>query len=230
MSSTLFYKALRTGKMWDTWLYYRHGTYYLFNLFSPFDGGGFCGIAMATSVDGVHWDEHGAILEKADDVTWLGTGSVWQAPAIGTEDRFILNFSEWRGKGQTIFFAESNDLLHWRRLGNEYEFQPDARWYRTDGRWDCIFTIDRPDGGFYGYWTANPLDFTGFGFGESLDGLSRRASIGAMFRPCPKWSLALSQGSVAATTHCLAPITRQRRTTRGCSPLLRNRLWDRFAP
>ena len=161
--------------MWDTWLYWRQGTYYLFNLFSPFDGGGFCGIAMATSVDGVHWNEHGAILEKADDVTWLGTGSVWKAPAIGADSRFILNFSEWRGNGQTIFFAESNDLLHWRRLDNEYEFRPDPRWYRTDGRWDCIFTIDRPGGGYFGYWTANPLDFTGFGFGESLDGVTWNA-------------------------------------------------------
>ena len=177
MEQMLFYKAKTTGNMWDTWLYWRKGTYYLFHLAGP--GGQWHGIAMATSGDGVHWREHGLVLEKADDVTWLGTGSVWEAPSRGSGSRFILNFSEWRGKAQTFFFAESSDLLNWRRMCKEHEFRPDGRWYNAGGdnagRWDCIYTIDRPGGGRYGYWTANPLDFTGFGFGETDDGITWRA-------------------------------------------------------
>jgi hypothetical protein len=162
--------------MWDTWLYWHAGTCYLFHLAGS--GGAWHGIAMATSADGVHWREHGLVLEKAAGVDWLGTGSVWERPAGSREPRFVLNFSEWRGDRQTIFFADSDDLLHWRRLGGEHEFRPDGRWYNTsggnDGRWDCIYTIDRPGGGRYGYWTANPLGFTGFGFGESEDGVTWR--------------------------------------------------------
>ena len=177
MEQVLFYKAQSTGNMWDTWLYWHKGTYYLFHLAGP--GCQWYGIAMATSGDGVHWHEHGLVLEKAEGVTWMGTGTVWEAPSHGSEPRFMMNFSEWRGNAQTIFFAESSDLLHWRRLGNEHEFRPDGRWYRTgggnDGRWDCICTIDRPGGGRYGYWTANPINFTGFGFGETDDGVTWRA-------------------------------------------------------
>ena len=177
MEQVLFYKAQTTGNMWDTWLYRHQGTYYLFYLAGS--EGLWYGIAMATSVDGVHWREHGLVLEKAEGVTWIGTGSVWGAPAHGGAPRFILNFSEWRGNAQTIFFAESSDLLHWQRLGMEYEFRPDGRWYQTgggnEGRWDCIYTIDRPGGGRYGYWTANPRDFIGFGFGESDDGVTWHA-------------------------------------------------------
>jgi hypothetical protein len=96
-----------------------------------------------------------------------------------------MNFSEWRGPSmqegqQTIFFAESTDLVHWTRLGNEYEFRPDTRWYRVDegsaSRWDCIYPLPRAGGGLYGYWTGNPSAFhPGFGFGETLDGKTWRS-------------------------------------------------------
>ena len=179
MMQSLFYKARTSGNMWDTWLYAHTGVFYLFHLAKSAEH--WYGIAMATSADGVNWHEHGLVLEKAPGVSWLGTGSVWPAPAgtTGGKPRWILNFSEWRGTGQTIFFAESADLLHWHRLDDSHEFRPDDRWYNTGGgntgRWDCIYTIPRPGGGFYGYWTANPLEFSGFGFGESLDGVTWRA-------------------------------------------------------
>ncbi len=182
-TQTLYYKARTTGNMWDTWLYQHDDVSYLYYLSGP--GGAWNGIGLATSTDGVHWHEHGLILVKRPDVTWMGTGSVWQTSApmalqpLGTtQPRFIINFSEWRGDAQTIFFAQSDDLIHWQRLGDEYEFRPDPRWYNTDGgnfgRWDCIYTIDRPEGGHYGYWTANPLNHAGigFGFGESADGIT----------------------------------------------------------
>jgi len=50
----------------------------------------------------------------------------------------------------------------------------DERWYERNGRWDCIWTIPKPDGGgLYGYWTATPRKETGgrFGFGHSADGV-----------------------------------------------------------
>jgi hypothetical protein len=174
---TLFYKARsqRTGNMWDTWLYLHQGDYYLYYLAksrSQWDN-----ISLARSQDGVHWNEIGRVLMKGRGVTWMGTGSTWKSPGFEKDGKFFMNFSEWKGPRQTIFFAESKDLVHWTCLGNEREFVQDERWYERNGRWDCIWTLARPGGGFYGYWTASPKAETGgrFGFGETLDGITWRA-------------------------------------------------------
>ena len=173
----MFYKAKaeETGNMWDTWLYLYDGTYYLYYLAKS--GPQWDNISMATSPDGVHWEELGRVLWKRDDVTWMGTGSTWSSPNFKLDCRFQMNFSEWKGPRQTIFFAESPDLIHWVRLGDEYEFKQDTRWYELDGRWDCIYIIPRPDGGLYGYWTATPKPETGgkFGFGQSMNGVTWEA-------------------------------------------------------
>lgn len=114
---------------------------------------------------------------KGEDVTWMGTGSTWKSPNFEADGKFQINFSEWKGPRQTIFFGESEDLVHWTRLGDEYEFVQDERWYEANGRWDCIWVIPRPGGGLYGYWTATPKTETEgrFGFGETLDGITWKA-------------------------------------------------------
>ncbi len=173
----LFYKARsrRTGNMWDTWLFWHEGTNYLYYLARS--RGQWDNISMATSPDGAHWQELGRVLSKGRGVTWMGTGSTWRSPTFERDATFIMNFSEWKGPRQTIFFAQSKDLLHWTRLGNEYEFVQDERWYEPNGRWDCIWTLPRPGGGLYGYWTATPKPETRgkFGFGETLDGINWKA-------------------------------------------------------
>ena len=190
---TLFYKARskRTGNMWDTWLYLHQGEYYLYYLAKS--RGQWDNISMARSPDGVHWKEIGRVLSKGRGVTWMGTGSTWKSPHFEKDGKFFMNFSEWKGPRQTIFFAESKDLVHWTRLGNEYEFVQDERWYEQNGRWDCIWTIPRPGGGLYGYWTATPKAETGgrFGFGETLDGITWKAL------PPPKVS-GVGEGEVGA--------------------------------
>ena len=177
LTQTMFYKAKakETGNMWDTWLYLHEGTYYLYYLAKSAKQ--WDNISLATSPDGVHWREHGRVLAKAEGVTWMGTGSTWKSPTFATDGKFIMNFSEWRGPRQTIFFAESTDLVNWKRLSGECEFTQDERWYEPTGRWDCIWTIPRPGGGMYGYWTATPKNATGgrFGFGETLDGVHWKA-------------------------------------------------------
>jgi len=174
---TMFYKARsrQTGNMWDTWLYLNEGTYYLYYLAKSH--GQWDNISMATSPDGVHWKEVGPVLLKGPGVTWMGTGSTWKSPSFEKDGKYFMNFSEWKGPRQTIFFAESKDLVHWTRLGREHEFVQDERWYEKKGRWDCIWTIPRPGGGLFGYWTATPKKETGgrFGFGETADGITWKA-------------------------------------------------------
>ena len=173
----MFYKpnSRKSGRMWDTWLYLHEGTYYLYYLANA--GPRWDNVSMAVSSDGVHWRETGRVEQKRPEATWMGTGSTWKSPSHETDGKFFMNFSEWAGPRQTIFFAESNDLLSWKRLPDEYEFKQDTRWYEPNGRWDCIYTIPRPGGGLYGYWTATPKPETGgrFGFGETLDGITWKA-------------------------------------------------------
>ena len=136
------------------------------------------GVAMATSQNGVHWNEIGVILPKDDGATGLGTGSVWKSEDFDQTGKFIMNYStwfDWAIQSQSVRFAESTDLVHWTKLGADGDFAADPTWYETwpefeNARWDCIYTIPRPGGGRYGYWTALPKDRPGFGFGETLDG------------------------------------------------------------
>jgi hypothetical protein len=173
----MFYKAKHpeTGNMWDVWMSHHDGTYYLYSLCNA--GGGWDNISMARSPDGVHWTELGPVLKKDEGVTWMGTGSTWRNPVRGAKPPFQINFSYWIGERQTIFFAQSDDLVHWTKCGKDYEFVQDERWYEPKGRWDCIWTLARAGGGLYGYWTATPKKETGgqFGFGESLDGITWKA-------------------------------------------------------
>lgn len=176
----MIYKAQNpeSGNMWDVWLYYHADTYYLFSLCASNKGiGDWDNFSLATSTDGVHWREIGPIITKDPGVTWMGTGSTWHNPVTGSHPAFQINYSSWIGERQTIFFAQSDDLLHWSKCGPANEFIQDERWYEPNGRWDCIWSISRSEGGLYGYWTATPETETGgkFGFGESTDGINWQA-------------------------------------------------------
>lgn len=54
-------------------------------------------------------------------------------------------------------------------------FDIDEKLYEPKGRWDCIYPIERSEGGYYGTWTATPKGREdkngGIGFGYSEDGL-----------------------------------------------------------
>ena len=185
----MFYRTRKANVMWDTWLYYHDGIHYLYHLHRqnqqlPATTGQRDGITVATSTDGVHFDEIGPIVLKKDDAQRLGTGSVWP---VG--DRFIMNFCERREGVQAIFFAQSGDLIHWEELGDEYRSDPDPQWYddTPTGRWDCISVRRRPEGGFVGYFTARPwsrtagLTYESIGKVESEDGLHWRAVAPPVF-------------------------------------------------
>lgn len=174
----MFYKARnpKTGNMWDVWIYHHKGTYFLYSLCNS-GSDGWDNISMASSLDGVNWTEIGPVVTRDSGTKWMGTGSTWASPVLSAESLFQMNYSLWAGDRQTIFFAESDDLVHWTKRGRKSEFVQDERWYEPKGRWDCIWTIRRQGGGLCGYWTATPRKETGgrFGFGESLDGVTWKA-------------------------------------------------------
>ena len=180
----MLFRSETASKTWDGWVYYHEGIYYLYYLISEqFVCDGF---AVATSQDGVHWKDHGWVLRHSDKmVRYLGTGSVWKETPFAKNGRFLCNYSEWHLEGdknvQNILFAWSNDLLGWHKFTDDDIFRIDERFYKRieknargpweDPRWDGICVVPRAAGGYYGYWTATPKDFLGFGFGISHDGV-----------------------------------------------------------
>lgn len=190
----MFFKSELVKAHWDTWMYYHEGVYFLYYLITE-RRTGWEGFGVATSGDGVTWTDHGWALRASDSmVAYLGTGAVWKNTGLAEVGRFICNYSEYRcedGKEtQNILFAWSDDLIHWNKFGDDNMFQVDTRWYDRYGRWDCIYPLPRPEGGYYGYWTATPTEHVGFGFGQSEDGLHWEAL------PPPK----LEWGDVATPT------------------------------
>jgi len=127
-------------KLWDCWMYREGGVYYLYYLRISAKGSWWDGVSLATSTDLIHWSERGPILEKSPRAKWLGTGMVWK---VGS--RYLMNFSEeYPEKQQKIYFAESDDLITWRRL--EPVCEPDGKQYLYDAskssnpypRWDSL--------------------------------------------------------------------------------------------
>src|SRR5258707_665833 len=72
-TSTLFYKPA-SATLYDTWIFHHHRTFFMYYLSAPSPEGRLDSIAMATSLDGVHWKEHGRIIEAASEVSWIGDG------------------------------------------------------------------------------------------------------------------------------------------------------------
>ncbi len=186
----MLFKSAMVSKTWDTSMYYHEGVYYLYYLTSEHGPGD--GFGVATSTDGVAWHDYGKVLSSSEKmVRYLGAGSVWKSTDFAKTGRFLCNYSEWRAEGgatpvEVLLFAWSTDLVHWQKFGDELAFRIDERFYQKIKenphgpwewpRWDGICVTPRPEGGYYGYWTATPgANPLGFGFGESDDGLHWRA-------------------------------------------------------
>lgn len=171
----MIFRSELVKAQWDTWAYYHRGTYYLYYLITEDSPGE--GFGVATSKDGVHWQDRGWALCASDHmVTYLGTGAVWKSPEFERTGRFICNYSEHRRQDdgqitQNILFAWSTDLIHWIKYTDEWMFGIDVEFYEKYGRWDCIFPMPRAEGGYHGIWTATPKGSKGVGLGYSEDGV-----------------------------------------------------------
>ncbi len=174
----MIFRSEKFKAQWDTWLFYHEGVHYLYYLITEYSPGE--GIGLATSSDGVHYEDHGLIIEASEKmVVFLGTGSVWKDPDLEESGRFFINHSEWRNDDserpvQCILFAYSRDLIHWEKSSDSEIFKIDPELYETYGRWDCTNTCPRDEGGYWGRWAATPLGGDlrwGIGMGYSEDGV-----------------------------------------------------------
>jgi sucrose-6-phosphate hydrolase SacC (GH32 family) len=220
-----FFTPRRIGQMWDTWVYFHEGKYYQYYLAGP--GGRWDGHELAVSEDGVHWTEHGVVIKPREGVTWMGTGHIWKAPDFDRSHRWMMNYSEWSGPKQDIMFASSTDLLNWTKVDERHRFVQDTRWYKPQGRWDCIDTLQRADGGLYGYFTADPVrdkvsyPCCGFGMAESRDGVTWTAlpppegdisgEFGGIQKLGQRYYILISEGRVAVGDQPTGPFYSQQK-------------------
>ena len=217
-----FFTPRRTGLLWDTWVYYYQGTYYQYYLAGP--GGRWDRFELMTSNDGVHWEQAvRTILEPRPGTTWMGTGHILEAPDFAKKPSWIMNFSEWHGDRQDIMFCRSDDLIHWEKVSEDSRFRQDSRWYKPDGRWDCIDSIKIGDT-YYGYFTADPNLSTesgncGFGTATSIDGVHWQATepvkgniageFGGIQKIRDHYYITLSEGRIARSLSHLGPFVAQ---------------------
>jgi sucrose-6-phosphate hydrolase SacC (GH32 family) len=157
-----------SGQFWDPGVIYVAGKYYMYSMY----GGD--SVWLATSQDGVHWTDYGVVLKSEG----FKNNRVWKPYVARVGDNFILNHGAFTGQGTNnnlLRFYESQDLIHWKHL---YEIPIDTNFYRSNGRWDHMYTIPKneqdPSQGFWGYMVADPIDHGGFGMMDSPDGVHFR--------------------------------------------------------
>ncbi len=166
-----------TGEMWDPSVLYHDGTYYAFMMYDKTGraglNAGHC--LLATSQDGVHWKDEGAIIQERDR---SADGKFFKCFVGRCGDKFIMDHGVMRKQGQdTLRFYQSTDLKNWTYLSSS---QPDTRWYVRPGRWDCMYILPKEEGnsqaGYWGYVVAVPKQGVDLpGMMQSPDGVNWEA-------------------------------------------------------
>ena len=170
------------GAMWDPSVIWHKDRYYAFMMYNKDGDSGLEGILqanhcfLATSKDGVHWQDYGIVLDEEDNHSFF-------KPVIANfGDYFIMNHGVFRRRGEErtqdmLRFYESKNLYDWHYL---YSSTPDTLWYRIPpkhARWDHMYMLPKEEGnpraGYWGYVVSviKPGVLpSGVGMMESIDG------------------------------------------------------------
>jgi hypothetical protein len=152
------------GRFKDGFLLWHKDRYYLYSMYQTAGGDvNFRNVWLATSSDGVHWKDVGAVIKDAPF-------NIWAMAVHQVGSRFIMNHGSFsRPDVQNVIrFWESTDLVHWKYTGAETDLFPDRRWYQPDSRLDCMSVVPVAENGqtkYYGFATGPG------GFLESNDGI-----------------------------------------------------------
>ena len=143
--SAMIYKA-PSGTLKDNCVVWHNGTFHLLTMYRERIPGGeelWNNVWLATSSDGVHWKGVGPVIRNAPFIIYA-----MRAWKVG--NRFVLNHGSFTGPNQDVLrFWQSDDLVHWKYLGKEYDVRrPDG------GRLDHMDVIATQHDGraqWYGY-------------------------------------------------------------------------------
>ncbi|MCX6872779.1 MAG: GH32 C-terminal domain-containing protein [Verrucomicrobia bacterium] len=142
------------GAMWDPSILWHNGKYHAFMMYNKKgDNGldaGHC--LLATSADGVHWEDQGAIIDergRPDGATFF------KCFVAKCGDKFVMDHGVLRQQGQDLMrFYQSKDLRNWNYITST---EPDGRWYSRE-RWDHMYMLPKeegkPEAGYWGYIVA----------------------------------------------------------------------------
>lgn len=133
---------------------------------------------VATSIDGVHFEEHSAFNAEVGGVVW-DKCMIHKVHDVDGKPMFVMDHGTAgpvpdspgarlpndrgcpKGTKQCLRFLKSTDALNWEYM---YTLHPDTRWYHStgnppvsDGRWDHAYIQeDLQRGGFIGFPVATP--------------------------------------------------------------------------
>ena len=143
----------QTGIFKDNHIFYENGTYYLFSMYlKDADGArdetGYRNVFLATSQDGVHWEDKGAVISDAPFPVWAMM--VYKIPG-----GYMLNHGSFGREGyqNVIKLWRSPDLTHWEYLGEDYDVYPDYTQCARSARLDCLYVLHEEDC-YYGFATG----------------------------------------------------------------------------
>ena len=159
----MIYKP-ENGCMWDPSVLYHDGYYYMVSMYKQDADKKDNFMWMAKSEDGVHWESIGPVLED--------TCGVCKMYIYEADDKVVINFGSFSDPGRcnndTLRFYVSQDMVNWRFVGENH---PDAKWYKTTGRWDHMY-VYKENNVYYGYPVATPLPelCSAWGLCKSSDG------------------------------------------------------------
>lgn len=152
-NASAFLYRTPVGSLKDNCVVWHEGTYYLFAMYrreiQARDQDQWRHVWLATSKDGVHWQDVGPVIEDAP--FGIYAMRVWKAG-----DRFLLNHGSFTGEKQDVLrLWSSTDLVHWEYLGPDYDVRrPDGQ--RID-HMDVIPVEEEGKTAYYGYAVGGVL-------------------------------------------------------------------------
>lgn len=151
----MLFKANK-GQIKDGCMIYNNGIFYLFSMYHKENSDKFNNIHLATSEDGVHFEDRGCVVEDFPCF-------IWAMKVYRGEDAFYMNSGSFNkdGKQSVLKFWKSFDLVNWEYMENLDIESPEVSNGRT--RLDCMNVVKK-DGKYYGYATGQ------YGFMVSDDG------------------------------------------------------------
>ncbi|WP_197231837.1 glycoside hydrolase family protein [Novipirellula artificiosorum] len=121
----MVFKSDHVQAQWDTWAYEYEGTFYLYYLITEHGPGE--GFGVATSTDGVHWEDHGWAIRQSSPIGAYRPRFHFSAQEGYINDPnglFFYNgvypmfFQHWDMGRKAWGHATSENLLHWSEQGD----------------------------------------------------------------------------------------------------------------
>ena len=179
----MIYKPSK-NRMKDNCMFYHDGTYYLYSMYIKDGSELFNNVWCATSKDGVHFEDYGAVVEDFPK-------QIWAMKVYEGDDGFYMNSGSFTedGKQAVLKFWHSYDLINWTYKSELDVISPEAD--KKGIRLDCMCVVEN-GGKYYGYATGQ------YGYLTSSDGAHWTPNpINISYKPFPEYNNALGGFEIA---------------------------------